>query len=104
MLEAESLQRVVEFDVHSEIVGIELQLIAGPQAAVFIHVHGECGDAAFDVQSPVAEFAMLNVKENEFVGFNLLHSQQPRARALHDCGRHASKTKYRTAARGREEL
>ena len=53
MLEAQPLQRVGEFDVDAEIVGIELQLIAFEQAAILVDVHGERGDVAVDRQFPV---------------------------------------------------
>ena len=73
MLEAESLQGVVKFDVHTEIVGIEFQFVTRPKTAVFVDIHGECSEAAFDFEIPVAEFALLRAEENEFLGFNLLH-------------------------------
>ena len=49
VLEAKPLQHVGQFDVDAEIVRVELQLvIAGPQAGVLAHVHGERRDVALD--------------------------------------------------------
>ena len=48
MLETDALQNVVQFDVHAEVVGVEFEFVARAQAAVFVHVHGESGDAAVD--------------------------------------------------------
>ena len=104
VLEADALQGIVKFDVHTQIVGIKFQFVAGPQTAVFVDIHGECSDAAFDFEIPVAEFALLGAEENEFPGFNLLHRKEPRARAAHGCVEHAAKAKYRTVARTCEEL
>ena len=53
MLEAQALHRVGQFDVDAEIVGIELQLVAGLEAAILVHVHGEIGDARFGAELPV---------------------------------------------------
>ena len=53
MLEAQPLDGVVQLDVHAEVVGVELQLVAGPEAAVLPHVHGQRGDAAVEAEPPV---------------------------------------------------
>ena len=44
MLEADALERIVEFDVYAEIVGVEFEFVAGAEAAVFGDVHGEGSD------------------------------------------------------------
>ena len=62
MLEAQPLQRVGEFDVDAEIVGIQLQKIALEQAAILVHVHGEGGDVAIDRQFPVPVAGGLGLK------------------------------------------
>ena len=49
MLETNALQRVVQFDVDAEIVGVEFQLVAGAQAAVFVNVHRERRDTVVDL-------------------------------------------------------
>ena len=53
MLEADALERVVEFDVYAKIVGVELEFVAGAQAAVFGDVHGERGDGRLEGEAPV---------------------------------------------------
>ena len=53
MLEAQPLHRVRQLDVDAEIVGIELQLVAGLQPAILVHVHGEVGDAILERELPV---------------------------------------------------
>ena len=53
MLEADALERVVEFDVDAKIVGVELEFVAGAQAAVFGDVHGERGDGRLEGEAPV---------------------------------------------------
>ena len=44
MLEADPVQGIAELDIDPEIVGIELQLVAGDQAAFLGHVHGQTRD------------------------------------------------------------
>jgi hypothetical protein len=46
VLEAQPLDRVVQLDVDAEVVGIELQLVAGPEPAVLADVQRERGDRA----------------------------------------------------------
>ena len=53
VLEADAVQGIVELDVHAEVVGVELQLVAGLDALVLVHVHGEGGDRAVDAHAPV---------------------------------------------------
>ena len=53
MLEAQPLHGVVELDVDAEIVGVQLQLVAGLQPAVLPDVHAERGDAAVELEPPV---------------------------------------------------
>ena len=53
VLEAQPLHRVVELDVDAEVVGVELQLVARAQAAVFLDVHRERGHGAVEGDLPV---------------------------------------------------
>src|SRR4051794_3144908 len=53
MLEAQPLHGIGEFDVDSEIVGIQLELITLEQPAILIDVHGERRDVAVDRQLPM---------------------------------------------------
>ena len=66
MLKSNSLQRVVQFDIDAKIIGIQLQLVARLQPAVFVNIHGQRRDAVIDIQSPVFEGAWSFVKGNEF--------------------------------------
>ena len=53
VLEAQPLHGVVELDVHAEVVGVQLQLVARDQAALLVDVHGQGGDRAVDGEPPV---------------------------------------------------
>ena len=53
MLEADALHRVVQLDIDAEIIGIELELVAFPQPAVFIDIHGQGGDRPVAGERPV---------------------------------------------------
>ena len=53
VLEAQPLDRVVQLDVHAQVVGVELELVAGHQATLLVHVHGQGGDRAVAGQPPV---------------------------------------------------
>ena len=54
MLEAHAVQRIAQFDVDAQVVAIELELVAGADAAVLGDVERQAGHGAFDVQLPVA--------------------------------------------------
>src|SRR4029078_10465239 len=54
LLEAEALEGVVELDVDAEVVRVQLELVAGADAAVFVAVHRDGGDGAVDGDFPVA--------------------------------------------------
>src|SRR5258707_3879808 len=53
MLEARALEGVVKLDVDPEVVGVELELVAGANAAIFGDVHSESGDGAIEEKTPV---------------------------------------------------
>jgi hypothetical protein len=53
VLEAQPLHRVVQLDVHAQVIGVELQLIAGTDAAPLVDVHRERRRLAVDVELPV---------------------------------------------------
>jgi hypothetical protein len=53
MLETEPLERVRELDVHSEVIRVELELVAFEQRALLVHVHQQRGDFAIDPELPV---------------------------------------------------
>ncbi len=54
MLEAQALNRVVEFDVDAEIVGVELEFVAVGKPAGLIDVHDQIGDIAVALDAPMA--------------------------------------------------
>src|SRR6185369_16138253 len=53
MLEAQALDGVVELDVHSQVVGVELELVARYEAAVLPDVHVERGHRTVEGELPV---------------------------------------------------
>jgi hypothetical protein len=50
----QKMQGVMQFDVHPQVVGIQLELVARTQAAVLGDVHGQRGDRAVEGQAPMA--------------------------------------------------
>ena len=54
MLEPDALNGVGELDVDAEVVGVQLQPVVRPEAAVFLDVHRQRGDGAVERQPPVA--------------------------------------------------
>ena len=53
MLETQPLDGIGEFDVNAEIVGIQFELVAFEQRALFIDVEKERRDIAVDLELPV---------------------------------------------------
>ena len=53
VLEADAVDGVVQFDVHAQVVAVELELVAGAQAAVIVKVRLQRGHRAFEAQLPV---------------------------------------------------
>src|SRR5262249_45107773 len=62
MFEAQPLDGVVELDVDTEIVGIELELVAVGEAAGRIDIHNEIGDVAVLLDAPVAVARWLGLE------------------------------------------
>ncbi len=54
MLEADALQRVVQFDVDAEVVGVELERVARRDAAILGDVEHERRHPAVELQAPMA--------------------------------------------------
>jgi hypothetical protein len=50
VLETDALQRVVQLDVHAQVVAVELELVAGAQAGVFVDGQRQRGDGAVERQ------------------------------------------------------
>ena len=53
VLEAQALQRIGEFDVDAEVVGVELELVALKQRRILVDVHDQVGDFAVELELPV---------------------------------------------------
>ena len=84
MLEADPLQQIVQLDVDAEIVGVELELVAGTKTAVFVDVHRDGGDASLVGDAPVLIAGGIGLIVDEagagagvelggYGGFSLLH-------------------------------
>ncbi len=54
MLKTDAVERVVEFDVHAKVIAVELELVAGTQARVFIEISTQGRNRAIEAQLPVA--------------------------------------------------
>ena len=54
MLEPQPLHRVGKLDVDAEVVGVELELVAGREAAGLVDIELQGGDPVVDAQAPVA--------------------------------------------------
>src|SRR5208282_4407764 len=64
MLEADAVQRVVQLDVDAEIVGIELEPIAGEEPALFRDIQGQGGDRTVTGETPVAIAGGIGVERD----------------------------------------
>ena len=53
MLETQTLHGIIELNIDTEIIGIELQLIARHQRRVFLDVHSQRGGPPLEAQLPV---------------------------------------------------
>src|SRR5262249_46344708 len=53
VLETQTLDGIIKLNIDTEIIGIELQLIARHQRRVFLDVHSQRGDPPLDAQFPV---------------------------------------------------
>lgn len=62
VLEAQTLDGVVELDIDTQIIGIELQGIARHQPGVFIHIHSQSCHRAVKGNLPVVIFVGMGRK------------------------------------------
>jgi hypothetical protein len=65
MFETQALDGVVEFDVDAEVIGVQLELVALEQTAVFVHVHCQSGDIAFDRDLPMFVLRRIGLEIDE---------------------------------------
>ena len=73
MLETDALHRVMQFHVHAQVVGIQLELVARFQAAILVDIEGQGRDIAIDVQLPMLVRARVAVIDDDI----LSHGQGP---------------------------
>jgi len=64
MLEAQTLHDVVQLDVDGEVLGVELQLVVGPQPAVRIDDHLDGRHVTVDRHAPVAPRCRVDGERN----------------------------------------
>ena len=76
VFEADALQRVVQFDVHAQVVAVQLELVAGADAGVLVDVDGQFGHRAVERQLDVAVLARLGAVVD--LGVRLAHAMNPR--------------------------
>ena len=110
VLEAQPLDRVGELDVDAEVVGVELELVAGPEALVLGHLHVEAGDGAVDLELPVpvgvgmgleADVGLGAAADDGAVVVLTVQGGYPRARAATRRGRTAAEAVRGRLDRGR---
>ena len=54
VLKADAVERVMQFDVHAQVVAVELELVARTNPTVLRNVEGQPRNGALDRQGPVA--------------------------------------------------
>ncbi len=68
MLETHPLDDVRQLDIHTEIIGIELELIALEQAAILVDIHEERRHIAVILDTPVAVLVRRRAEIDHFLG------------------------------------
>ena len=53
VLEADAVQGIVQLDVHAQVIGVELEFVAGPEPFVLVHIHRQSRDRAVHAHAPV---------------------------------------------------
>ncbi len=62
MLETQPLHGVSQFDVDTEVVGIELELVTFEQAAILVDIHGQRRGVALDRELPMPVARRVGLK------------------------------------------
>src|SRR3569832_1589886 len=75
VLEADAVQRIVQFDIDAEVVRFELELVAGLDAAFLVDVELETCDVAVDSERPVAVLRGIRGKAHQ-LAIALLEQQR----------------------------
>ena len=65
MFEADALQGVVQFDIDAQIVGVQLQLVPGPDTPILFCIHNQGGDRSIEPELPVLVARRMSLKINE---------------------------------------
>jgi hypothetical protein len=81
VLEPKSLQRIMQLDVHTEIVGIQFQLVTWPKPPVLAYIHEQGRDWTVNGESPVPVTGRIRLVVH-VVGFGW--------GVMTDCGIHES--------------
>src|SRR5579863_9366841 len=53
MLEPNPLQRVVQLDIHAQVIRVQLKLVSGTDSSVLLHIQEKRGAAALDGEAPM---------------------------------------------------
>ncbi len=69
MFETNALQRVVQFDIDTQVIGIQFQFIPGTQTSIFVHVHRKGGHLAIKTEFPVLILTGIGAKIDGGSGF-----------------------------------
>ena len=64
VLEADALDGIVQFDVDTEIVGVEFQLVARPEPGILIDIQGERRHRPIEGQLPVSVAARMGIESD----------------------------------------
>ena len=53
MFKTHTLHDIIQFDIHTQIVGIQLQQVVIKETSIFIDIHREPSDRSFIIQAPM---------------------------------------------------
>ena len=62
MLEAKAIDRIVEFDIHSEIVGVQLQFVSLAERFVLLDIQANSRDRAVYQQNDVVVTVRMSLE------------------------------------------
>ena len=80
MLEAQALHGIGQLDVHSQVIGVELQDVARMQGCVLLDVQDQAGGLPFDLQTPVPVALRVGLERNLLLLFT--HGSGPFLRRI----------------------
>ena len=88
MFEAQALDGVVQFNIDTEIIGIQLQLIARAETACRIDIEQQSGDRAVQCKPPMAVALRCGAKIDHAHGSGALTLLRPVRRPIFMVGGH----------------